>query len=104
MADIQAMIRDLGPYSSRNTSKGALLEETAQIIQGLSSGPSLEEVRHQAFEGVLLNQRARASRKRIWQTIYYRLFSPGVAWTIEDLKAGFQKGPYTPEFVLTTRS
>jgi len=99
MTVIQAMIRDLGPYSSRNTSKGALLEEAAKIIGGFSRGLPLDEVRHQAFEGVLLNQRTRASRKRIWQTIYYRLFSPSVAWTIEDLKAGFRKGPHTPEFI-----
>lgn len=97
--DIQAMIRDLGPYSSRNTSKGALLEETAQVIEGFSSGLSLEEVRRRAFEGVLLKQRTRASRKRIWQIIHYRLLSADASWVGKDIEGTFRKGPHSPEFI-----
>ena len=43
-------IRDEGPYSARNSSKGALIEEAARLFGAISSGLSIEEVREQVFE------------------------------------------------------
>jgi len=92
-------IRDLSPYSARNTSKGALLKETAQLLEALSSGLSLPEVRAQAQNGTLLHQRAIESRKTIWRRIHYRLFTHNIPWVIEDLKKSYRMGEHSPEFV-----
>ncbi|OGP47462.1 MAG: hypothetical protein A3K30_02240 [Deltaproteobacteria bacterium RBG_13_51_10] len=94
------MIRDLGPYSSRNTSKGALIEETGQIIAALSSGLPLEEVRKRALEGNILKQRTRISRKRVWDLIHYRLLTHKTSWVLEDLKKTYLiKGRHSSDFI-----
>lgn len=93
------MIRDLGPYSSRNTSKGALIEETGQIIAALSSGLLLGEVRNRALEGNILKQRTRISRKRVWQLIHYRLFAHKIPWVLEDFKKAYLKGRHSSDFI-----
>jgi hypothetical protein len=93
------MIRDLGLYSSRNTSKGALIEETGQIIAALSSGLPVEEVRKRALEGHILKQRTRISRKRVWELIHYRLFTHKTSWVLEDLKKTYLKGRHSPDFI-----
>ncbi len=93
------MIRDLGLYSSRNTSKGALIEEAAQLLGPLSAESSFHDIRREALEGTLLRQRARTTRQTIWRRLHYRLFSHGVHWVIEDLKKALQTGHHSPEFV-----
>ncbi len=95
----KSFIRDLSPYSTRNTSKGALLKETAQLLNAVSSGLSLPEVRTQAQDGALLHQRAFASRSKIWRVIHYRLFTHNISWVIEDLKKVYRMGPHSPEFI-----
>jgi len=93
------MIRDLGPYSTRNTSKGALLEETAQLLKALSSGFSISEVRTQALDGSVFYQRARASRQRIWRILHYRFLAQGAKWIIDDLKESSENGRHNPNFI-----
>lgn len=93
------MIRDLGPYSARNTSKGALLEEAAQLVGALSSGLALGEVRSQALEGILLRQRTRLTRQTIWRRLHYRLFSQATDWNLKDLEEAWRTGSHSPEFV-----
>lgn len=92
-------LRDIGLYSSRNTSKGALLEETARIIAALSSALSLVQVREQALDGRLLHQRARDTRKRIWRLVHYRLLAHKIEWIISDIKKAREAGHQSPEFV-----
>ena len=94
-----ATIRDIGPYSTRNASKGALLEETSRVMAALASGLSLDEVRQQALEGVLLQKNTLTNRRTVWQRINYRLFAHGAPWVISDLIEAYQRGPYSPEFI-----
>lgn len=77
-------LRDSLPYSSRNSAKGALIQEAATVFSALSDG-SVEDVRKALLEGQLLGQKARATRKSIWDCLHYRYFSPGIDWIIQDL-------------------
>ena len=92
-------IRNLGSYSARNTSKGALLEESYQIMGALALGLTLIEVREQAHEGSILRQKARLSRTTIWKRIHFRLLAHGCEWLIEALKRAQAAGRYSPEFI-----
>ncbi|MBW2031930.1 MAG: DUF1819 family protein [Deltaproteobacteria bacterium] len=77
---ISNAIRDTGPYSSRYTSKGALLVEANLIIDSLSSGLSMDQMRKQVLEGSIIRQRTRASRERVWDSLNYRLFTHRKGW------------------------
>lgn len=93
-------IRDTGPYTSRTTSTGAVVTEAGLLVSALASGLSLEDVRRECLDGTLLRQKTRASRFRVWQVLHYRLFAPGCAWTLEDMKSAVtEHGPHSPEFV-----
>ncbi|MBW1698992.1 MAG: DUF1819 family protein, partial [Deltaproteobacteria bacterium] len=73
-------IRDTGTYSSRYTSKGALLAEANLIIDSLSSGLTMDQLRKQVLEGSIIRQRTRASRERVWDSLNYRLFTHRKGW------------------------
>lgn len=97
--DQKSNLRDLGPYSARNASKGALLEETAQILEALVAGNSLEQVRKMVVEGQILHQRARATRETIWYHINRRLFANRNQWIFDDIVKAFEKGSHSSEFI-----
>jgi hypothetical protein len=59
------VVRDTGPYSARNSSKGALIDEASRVFVALARGQSVETVRDQVLRGTLLIQRSRENRKRI---------------------------------------
>lgn len=90
--------RDTGPYSARNSSKGALIAEAGRVIDGLCSGHSLGALRASALDGSLFTQRARATRRRIWSNIHYRYLSQP-EWGLSDLQRACGKGPLSREFV-----
>jgi hypothetical protein len=94
-------IRDLGPYSGRNTSKGALLDESYQIIGAIAAGIPLEQVREQAHQGQILRQKARLSRTTIWKGVHLRLLAHGSNWFTETLKTAQAAGRYSLEFIST---
>ena len=96
---ISNAIRDTGPYSSRYTSKGALLVEANLIINSLSSGLTMDQLRKRVLEGYIIRQRTRASRERVWDSLNYRLFTHHKGWIIESLKEANANGPHSPEFV-----
>ena len=93
------VLRDLGPYSSRYTSKGSLLTEAGIVINDLFKGKTIEEARERSLDGSLLNQRTHASRLKIWKDLHYRLFTHRIDWMIEGLKEARAKGSQSPEFV-----
>src|SRR5204862_3492012 len=78
-------IRDTGPYSARNSSKGALIAEAGRVFQALHDGLTVPEVRHRVLEGTLLVQRSRFTRERIWDALHHRYLAHHVAWIIHDL-------------------
>jgi hypothetical protein len=92
------VLRDTGPYSARNSSKGALIPEAGKVIEGLRSGLSLDELRARAMGGDLFPQRARATRKRIWVLLHYRYLSQP-DWVLSTLQSACSKGIHSEEFI-----
>lgn len=92
-------IRDTGPYSARNSSKGALLAESAQIFDALARGVPKPELRPLALSGKLLPQGAHSNRERIFDTLSHRYLSHGIPWILADLTEAVRGGPRSSEFV-----
>ena len=78
-------IRDAGPYSTRNTAKGALLTEAGQVAGALARGMAVDQVRDAVLSGSLLAQRSINSRKGIWDRIHYRYLTHRIDWIIASL-------------------
>jgi hypothetical protein len=92
--------RDAGPYSARNSSKGALIAESRLVLRALASGKSIEAVRDESLDGKLFRQAARDTRHRIWWSLHWRFFawSPP-QWVLTDLGAASHNEVTSPKFV-----
>lgn len=78
--------RDLGAFSSRNASKGALVAEAHAVFRAFDRCTPLENLRQQCLQGTLLRQRARETRRRIWEAIHWRFFLwRPPQWVLTDL-------------------
>ena len=80
------VVRDTGPYSARNSSKGALIDEARRVYAALALGQSVETVREEVFRGTLLTQRSRENRERIWTSIQQRYLIPTTPWLTSQLE------------------
>ena len=90
--------RDTGPYSGRNSSKGALIPEITRVVEGLRDGSKLDELRTRALDGDLFTQRARSTRQRIWHAIQH-LYLSQPDWGLADLQAAYEAGSLSREFL-----
>jgi hypothetical protein len=95
-----ARLRDIGDFSSRNTSKGALLREAFQLFKAMrESGFTLVELRERALRGQMFPRATSENRQRIWDNIHYRYFAPGIDWISASLGAATAAGVNSPDFV-----
>lgn len=94
-----ADLRDRGAYSARNSSKGALVEEASRIIAALNSGVSLETVRQQVHDGLILTQRSWSNRRRIWTLVQQRYLPASTDWIVSSLRNAYDRGPQGREFI-----
>jgi len=92
-------IRDDGPYSARNSSKGALIDEAGRVFTAIQNGLSVDEVREQAINGVLLSQRSSQNRKRIWTSIQQRYLVSDFAWLTSLVAEKCSESPHGQTFV-----
>lgn len=92
-------IRDTGPYSARNSSKGALLGEAASVFGALASGVPKAELRSLALSGKLLPQRSFSNRERIFDTLSHRYLSYATPWMLDACKAATALGPRSAAYV-----
>lgn len=92
-------IRDSGPYSARNSSKGALLGEAASVFGALASGVLKAELRNLALSGKLLPQRSYSNRRRIVDTLSHRYLAYATPWMLDAFKAVTALGPRSAEYV-----
>ena len=53
--------REVGPYSTRNSSKGSLISESHSVFRALGRGKSLAQVRAACLSGKMLRQSDRKS-------------------------------------------
>lgn len=95
----EVVVRDSGPYSARNSSKGALVGEAGRIFAALGESHSIEEVKRAAIDGQILAQRSRSTRERIWHALHHRYLSHHLQWMISDLVAAGSRGVEEPEFL-----
>ena len=91
-------IRERGPYSSRNSSKGALLNEAQVIFSAIQSGKEVETVRRDVMEARLFQKASYENRCRIWDLTNFRYFAPKSNWVINALAEASLKGARAPEF------
>ena len=87
-------VRDAGPYSTRNTAKGALLTEAGQVIGALARGMTVDQVRDAVLSGSLLAQRSINSRKGIWDRLHYRYLTHRIEWIIASLVEAYGLGSH----------
>lgn len=93
-----ATIRERGAYSSRNSSKGALLNEAQIIFSAIRSGKEVEDVRREIMEARLFQKASFENRCRIWDLLKFRYFAPKSNWIISALAEASSKGARSPEF------
>ncbi len=75
-SDRSPLGRELVRWSSRNSSKGALLLESVKCLQFLDAGHSLDELQQAIREKDLLGKRTREARRRYWSLISWRFLTP----------------------------
>jgi len=68
--------RELVRWSSRNSSKGALLLESVKCLQFLAAGHSVDELHRAIQEQDLLGKRTWEARRRYWSLISWRYLTP----------------------------
>lgn len=95
-----AQLRDVGGFSSRNTSKGALLNEAFLLFKAMrENGSSVADLRESALRGQAFPRASFENRQRIWDCIHYRYFAPGIPWVFASLAAATVQGVGSPDFV-----
>jgi hypothetical protein len=62
------------PYSSRNSSKGALLTEAKILFSHLAKGNSLGSARQAVFQDNIFVKKTHQTRKRCWEVLHSRYF------------------------------
>lgn len=92
-------VRDVGSFSSRNSSKGALLNEAFLLLSAFGKGQTVAELREQAVRGQMLSRGSYETRQRIWDSLNHRYFAPGLPWIIRGLASASGAGATSPEFV-----
>ena len=93
------VVRETGPYSARNSSKGALIDEAGRVFAAVAGGQSVATVRDLVFRGTLLTQRSHENRRRIWTSIQHRYLISTTPWLTSLLADTSAFGPHSREFV-----
>jgi hypothetical protein len=91
--------RDRPPLSSRNSSKGALVQEAHVVFQAISKGMAVAEARAAIRDGALLQSASYETRQRILDSLTHRYFWAGADWSVRALAQASQAGAKSPSFV-----
>lgn len=95
-----ARVRDEGDFSSRNTSKGALLSEAFLLFKTMrEAGFTIPDLRESALRGQMFPRSSYENRQRIWDNLHYRYFVSEIAWIPAGLGAATTAGANSPDFV-----
>jgi hypothetical protein len=93
-------LRDIGEFSSRNTSKGALLKEAFHLFKAMrESGFTAAELREGALRGQMFPRASYENRQRIWDNLHYRYLASGNAWIPAGLGTATAAGANSPDFI-----
>lgn len=94
-----AQIRDSSPISSRNSSKGALIQETYAVFSAVYQGLELSDIRSIIIQGSIVPKTAYSTRERIWNTISHRYLSICPNWVGYSLANATTEGMYSREYL-----
>lgn len=92
-------IREVGPYSSRNASKGAMLQDLYQISVSLQGRTTKEELKRFIFIENGLNKATYENRRAIWNRLNHRYFSISSEWVGKALVNAARTGIQSPDFL-----
>jgi hypothetical protein len=95
-SDRSPLGRELARWSSRNSSKGALLLESVKCLQFLAAGHSVDELQQSIREKDLLGKRTREARRTYWLLISWRYLTPPDSSVISALAALSCRGADDP--------
>lgn len=88
--------RELERWSTRNSSKGALLLESVRCLQFLAAGQTLAELQRAIQEQDLLGKRTWEARRRYWSLISWRYLTPPEGVVVTALAALSSRGADDP--------
>jgi len=91
--------RDRSPFSSRNTSKGALVEEAHAVFSAINEGLTVGEARIAIRDGKVLRKASYETRQRVMDLLTYRYFWPGGDWSVQSLAKATEAGAKSPAFL-----
>jgi hypothetical protein len=94
-----AQIRDTSPISSRNSSKGALIQETYAVFNAVHQGLALSEIRSAILQGSIVPKTAYSTRERIWNAISHRYLSNCPNWVGYSLASATTQGMYSSPYL-----
>lgn len=97
--DVLSQARDRSPFSSRNTSKGALVAETHALFSAINKGLSPDGARNAVLEGGILRKSSFETRRKIVDAISHRYYWPHSAWSQQCLAAETENGIRSPGFL-----
>lgn len=92
-------IRDRTPYSTRNTTKGALVKETFKFFRAVREGLPLYEARKAIIEDNILNKTTFETRRAILKSLNIRYLSICPEWVSASLAEATSMGIHSPEFL-----
>jgi len=85
-------VRDSSPLSSRNTSKGALLQETYATFRAMSDGQPLSEVHRRILEGEVFKKTSYETRRKIRNALDHRYSFGFRRWIASSLAQASLEG------------
>lgn len=92
-------IRDTGPISSRNTSKGALVQETFRVFNGTKGQFDIPTIKQNILVENILHKTSYETRRKIWNAIEHRYLSVCPQWIGGALAAATVKGIQSADFL-----
>jgi hypothetical protein len=98
LADL-SRVRDRLPFSSRNTSKGALVEEAHAVLSAINEGLTVGEARIAIRDGKILRKPSYETRQRILDSLTHRYFWPEGEWSVQSLAKATEAGAKSPVFL-----
>jgi hypothetical protein len=95
-------IRETGPYSSRNASKGAMISELNILLSLINGDFSKPNIRNLIINQNVLNKNTFENRRVIYNRLNYRYFSICPGWIVSNLVKAADAGIHSAEFLSLT--
>lgn len=85
-------------YSSRATSKGALIQESYAVFRAVKEGLPVAEIRESIHQGKVLSKSAFETRRQIGNAIHHRYLTVCPEWVGKSLARATSMGAQSPDF------